>query len=148
MGAEIEAAHHIGASPPRKVVLSEEAISFLNQMIHSWYEKEVEIVTIDCDKKSREALGTTQEVYYKTPFRPVTGLQVIVSPTVQWSMVRREQLILEEKAQWGGMNRFTVIKEAHKLLVKEIVTPRELVRSTSRSCRLWLTGGGRRERKK
>lgn len=121
IGIELEAAYKLGEVPPSRVVLSEEAISFLNHMIQVWYEGEVELTTVDSTPEARRALQPLQEVHYMSPFRPITGLNLIITPTVQWSLSRREQRILEEKSRWGSLGRFTLMKEAHRLLVKEMV---------------------------
>lgn len=131
LGTEIGAAYDIGKVPPVRVVLSEEAISFLNKMIEVWYEGDVEVVTIESGDVARDLLRPAQEVHYRPPFRPVTGLRVTVTPTVQQAKKRRDQKILEEKSQWGYLEKFRVLREAHRLLVREIVGDATIIKDTS-----------------
>jgi len=118
---ELEPAFKLGLLPPERVVLSAEALSFLNTMIEVWYEEEVELVTVEVHPEARKALSPLQDVQYSSPFRPVTGLNLIITPTVQWSMSRREQHILHQKAKWGVLGRFSLLAEAHRLVIKEVI---------------------------
>lgn len=125
MGAALDPAHLIGSTPAQRVVLVAEAISFLNTMIRTWYQGEVEVSTITCNDPSLHYFSPTQEVLYQSSFRPVTGLMVIVTPTVQRSLLAREQTVLERKAEWGRNSLMTNLSSAYRLLVREQVPVRK-----------------------
>jgi len=119
MGAEINPAHKIGKIPPVRVLLSQDALEFLNLMIIRWYDAELELTTLTYDNPRQPLLTPTQEVLYQIPYRPVTGLNLIVTPTVQQSLVPREKKILQEKEKWNHSRGLEGIIGAYHLMVKE-----------------------------
>lgn len=112
MGEEIAPAHYFGTLPPTRVVLTQDAIDFLNVQIDFMYGKQVEVTTITVANPGDVRMGPTTEILYEVPFRPVTGLNLIVTPTVQNSLSTRDRRILKEKESWGstlglqGIERF------------------------------------------
>lgn len=130
MAEEIDAAHNLGRIPPKRVVLTTEAISFLNQMCRTWYESAVELSTIECEEEAQEQMGTGQDVVYKTPYRPVTGLNLIVVPTIQKEVGKVEKTVLAERASWSKTRGIDILQRAYNLLVKEEIPKIKASRST------------------
>lgn len=107
MGVEIAPALDIGTLPPSRITLSEDGRNFLNMFILKWYEGGVEVTTLEVWDEGKCDMVPTQDVQYLVPYRPVTGLNLIVTPTVQRSMDPRETVILREKEKFGhdvGLN--------------------------------------------
>lgn len=118
VGEEIAPALQIGKVPPTRVVLSQDALDFLNRAVGQWYQQDVEIYTIECSSEVVRTLPPTVDLLYKRPFRPVTGLRVIVTPTFQRSMVPRDARVLRAKERWGRLEPLEVIRESLSLLVE------------------------------
>lgn len=131
MGEELNPAHKLGKVPPERVALTQDAIEMLNLMINRWYSKGVEITTISVSPEDRKALSPTQDVLYLTPYQPVTGLDVIVTPTIQWALPKRNREVLLVKGTWGVRSLFSNLASAHQLYVKERVI-RQSPRPSSR----------------
>jgi len=146
MGLEILPAMDIGGVPPSRVVMSSEGVDFLNQFINRWYEGGVEVSTLRVWREGDLPMDPVQEVQYELPFRPVTGLNVIVTPTVQRSLVPQEAMILREKEKFGwdagleGMGRYL------RVCVFEDLVPRRSQRRAHKKAHPLLrwVGGGRR----
>lgn len=116
---EIDPAHKIGMNTQPRVTLSPEGIDSLNFYIDKWYGKEVEVVTTKWVTRSRSRGDEEEGSYFENPFRPVTGLRVIVTPTQQWSAKVREERILREREDWGFTAKLEGVRRAYETYVLE-----------------------------
>jgi len=119
MAAEIDPAHRIGRLPPRLVRLSVDAISFLNHFVESWYGGEVEVQTVTVARKEKDLPVPGILSHMKPPFRPVTGLNVIVVPTIQRALVAQERNILGWKEKMSFAKGLLGLDMGRTLYTKE-----------------------------
>jgi hypothetical protein len=123
MGKEIYEAMELGAIPPKRIVLSSEGVEFLNHFIQFWYEGGVEIVTIEVEEGGDGDMLAVQDVQYGVPYRPVTGLNVIVTPTVQRTLIPRDRVILKEKERFSKDEGLNGIGRYIRVCVAEVLVP-------------------------
>lgn len=128
VGGLLAPALQIGQDPPVRVILEVEVLSLLSQYTLLWYGKEVEVITVSTRGGDWERVSPLSEAVYLQPYRPVTGLPVIVTRTFQRSAIPRESRILEEKERWTHQSLFTNLRSAYNLTVEERevrISPRE-----------------------
>lgn len=123
MGREIAPALDIGEHPPRRVTLSTEALDFLNRFIQLWYEGGVELTVVTVDDPNDPQLGPLQEVLYCVPYRPVTGLNLVVVPTIQQTLDPVERLVLNEKARFSQDRGLQGVMRFLRVCVYENLVP-------------------------
>jgi hypothetical protein len=123
MGEDLAPAMDLGTTPPVRVIMTSEGIEFLNQFIQTWYEGGVEIGTVEVWREGDMPMEATQEVQYLLPFRPVTGLNVIVTPTIQRTLDPRERVILREKTKFGADEGLEGIGRFLRVCVFECLIP-------------------------
>lgn len=118
LAEELEPAHSIGAHTQKRVILPYEGIDALNFFIDQWYGKEVEIVTTLAKSSGKVDDETREGASFGCPYRPVTGLKVIVTTTEQWSRDPYDYAVLRERERWGWLTGVSSIQEAHRLYVR------------------------------
>lgn len=138
LALEIEPAHNIGLLSAPRVALSYEATTMLNYFIERWYGAEVEVITTQMLTDPADVQGFPEVASYSQPYRPVTGLQVIVTGTKQWARDQYSREVMRERERWGRMGGVDALKAAWKMYVCERV-PHNLPkrRPTSRT-RSWI----------
>lgn len=117
--AEIDPAHQLGTHTHPRVALTVDGIAMLNYFIDSWYGKEVEIVTVLHARQGDTGGGGEDMATYGYPYRPVTGLRVIVTTTEQASPDPYHQYVLGEREKWGWADGISSLEAARNLYVKE-----------------------------
>jgi len=113
----LEPAHEIGHADRPRVMINFETIEYLNSIIALIYGKTIEVhVTHYLPGPPSPGLPA-RGAEYEQPYRPVTGLNVIVTHTRQWSSNTRESGVLREKDRWAQSAGGTVCQRAHNLYV-------------------------------
>jgi hypothetical protein len=137
VAAELEPAHKIGLLTNPAIYMSFEAIDTLNYFIEQWYGMEVEVITTQVSPEPLNVNGYPESVAYLQPYRPVTGLKVIVTHTYQWAVDQYSQRVMREREEWGRMGGVDTLKKAWKLYVQEKV-PAPLTKKRSKRYKNWL----------
>lgn len=101
MAAELDPGHKIARLPFVRVTLTVDAIDLLNMMIANMYGGEVEIHTIEVGTRESRRKHGNVACHIGVPFRPVTGLNVIVVPTTHYTLSRSERAILRVKEEFS-----------------------------------------------
>lgn len=112
---DVNPAHNLGHLSHPRVVLTNEGIDALNWMIDNWYGREVEILTTEVCHVPPGPDGDIPGAIYHTPYRPVTGLRVIVTRTQQWEIGEATVQVLAEKERWSWMTGIKAVERAWML---------------------------------
>jgi hypothetical protein len=123
LASELEPAHRLGHISRDRVTLTAEAITTLNYFIDQWYGKEVELVTFELSHHPGPGQGEDPYSAYETPYRPVTGLKLIVTPTHQWAPDTYSQRVLNSKVEWGMASVMEGIRLARSLYIRNKTFP-------------------------
>lgn len=118
---ELDAAHQLGMLNHPRVSITQEGIDTLNYFINKWYGKEVEIVTTRVARQVDGVDVGNEGARFEYPFRPVTGLRVIVTNTYQWDSDPYSKAVLQEREGWGWSKGVAALDQARKLYVQNRV---------------------------
>lgn len=121
LAADLEPAHKIGLLSDPEIHLSYEAINVLNYFIEQWYGMEVEVITTRVTLSPLDVNGYPENVAYCQPYRPITGLKVIVTHTYQWALDQYSRQVMTQREEWGRLGGVDSLKTAWKMYVHERV---------------------------
>jgi hypothetical protein len=119
LAQDIEPAHLIGLHRLPRLSMTQEGIDSLNYFIDKWYGAEVEIVITHALHHPLDPTTPGDEAWYHYPYRPVTGLRVIVTSSDQYAGSEYDRGILHARDRWGYARGIQAVSEGYELYVHE-----------------------------